>query len=364
MESVAAAAWFLSATTSENPEPASAGSLGGPGLSRQRRGDIIPWFTYVANAHRTEPMTMHRSRQLVGGVLALVMVSSTPAIAQSTTDSARTTIVVLDGRPVRVQAAGLERRKPGSPVVVIEAGAANSLDSWRAVLPHVATVAPVVAYDRAGLGQSAWDSVTPTPRHVTTRLRRLLREIGAEPPYILVGHSWGASLMRFFAGYHPTEVVGLVYADPGPIITQSAADEIAPFEAIGKGRAEYEAFWLRYTVLVERVSPAARAEFGVFRRLTQRDVAERDLMPAPDVPVVMLLAAKPFPPLPGLPFDAAAHFQADLRHRIRMLQEWALASSKGTVVVSNLSTHAIPRDEPDLIVWAVKRVLPAPVVRP
>jgi pimeloyl-ACP methyl ester carboxylesterase len=333
-------------------------------LSRQRRVDTISWFTYVVHAHRTEPMTMHRSRQLIGGALALVTVSSTPTIAQATTDSARTRIVVLDGRAVRVQVAGLERRKPGSPVVVFQAGAMNSLDTWRAVLPHVAAAAPVVAYDRAGLGQSAWDSVTPTPRHVTTRLRRLLREIGAEPPYVLVGHSWGASLMRFFAGYHPTEVVGIVYADPGPVITQSVADEIAPFQSIGKGRAEYDAFWSSYAAVIERASPAARAEFGVFRGLMQRDVAERDLMPAPDVPVVMILAAKPFLPLPGLPFDAAAHFQADLRHRIRMLQEWALASSKGTVVVSNLSTHAIPRDEPDLIVWAVNRVLAAAAVRP
>ncbi|HEX6052257.1 MAG TPA: alpha/beta hydrolase [Gemmatimonadaceae bacterium] len=306
---------------------------------------------------------MRRSRQLVGSVVAALAVSSVPTVAQST-DSARTRTVTLDGRAVRVQVAGLERRKPGSPVVVFEAGATNSLDTWRDVLPHVATAAPVVAYDRAGLGQSAWDSVTPTPRHVTTRLRRLLHQIGVNPPYVLVGHSWGASLMRFFAGYHPAEVVGLVYADPGPIITQSLADEIAPFEKIGKGRAEYEAFWSSYAALIERASPAARAEFGVFRGLMQRDVAERDLMPAPDVPVVMLLAAKPFPPLPGLPFDAAAHFQADLRHRIRMLQEWALASSKGTVVVSNLSTHAVPRDEPDLLVWAVKRVLSASAVRP
>ena len=290
---------------------------------------------------------------------ALVVLSSAPLRAQAPADSVPTKIVVLDGRAVRVHVSGLEQRKSGSPVVVFQAGATNSLDSWRAVLPSVAAVAPVVAYDRAGLGQSAWDSVPPTPRHVTTRLRRLLRELGAEPPYILVGHSWGASLMRFFAGYHPTEVVGLVYADPGPIITQSVADEIAPFEAIGAGRAEYAAFWSSYAAIFERASPAARAEFAVFRGLMERDVSERDLRPAPDVPIVMLLAAKPFPPAPGLPFDAAAHFQADLRHRIRMLQEWALASSKGTVVVSNHTSHAIPREEPDLVVWAVKRVLAA-----
>ena len=81
-------------------------------------------------------------------------------------------------------------------------------------------------------------------------------------------------------------------------------------------------------------------------------------------PIVMLLAAKPFGSPAGLPFDASAHFQADLRHRIRMLQEWALSASNGTVVVSNQTTHAIPRDEPALIAWAVRRVLAALPSRP
>jgi len=307
---------------------------------------------------------MRPSRLVIGSVLVGSVAWTTPATAQRSTNPATTKLVAIDGRPVRVQASGLERRKPGQPVVIFEAGAASTLDSWRSVLPQVAATAPVVAYDRAGLGQSAWDSVTPTPRHVSTRLRKLLREIGAEPPYVLVGHSWGASLMRYFAGYHPREIAGVVYVDPGPIITQSVADEIAPFDAIGAGRAGYDAFWASFAAIFERSSPGVRAEFAVFRGLMDRDVAQRDLPPAPDVPVVMLLAAKSFGSPSGLPYDANAHFQADLRHRVKKLQEWALTVSNGTVVVSNQTTHAIPRDEPALIVWAVQRVLSAVPNRP
>jgi hypothetical protein len=46
-----------------------------------------------------------------------------------------------------------------------------------------------------------------------------------------------------------------------------------------------------------------------------------------------------------------------VRHRIRQLQEWALDSPHGTLVVSNATTHLVPREDPDLIVWATKRVL-------
>ena len=65
------------------------------------------------------------------------------------------------------------------------------------ILAQVASMTPVVAYDRAGLGRSEWDDTTPTPRHVADRLRRVLRQIGADPPYVLVGFSWGGMLARY-----------------------------------------------------------------------------------------------------------------------------------------------------------------------
>jgi hypothetical protein len=41
------------------------------------------------------------------------------------------------------------------------------------------------------------------------------------------------------------------------------------------------------------------------------------------------------------------------RAEIQKLQEWALDSPRGTFVVSNHSTHAVPPEDPDLIVWAI-----------
>jgi hypothetical protein len=85
--------------------------------------------------------------------------------------------ITLDGRAVRVQALGLEGRRPGTPVIVFEAGGSNSLEVWGSVVSQVSAIAPVVAYDRAGLGRSEWDEVTPTPRHVADRLIRSCRQL-------------------------------------------------------------------------------------------------------------------------------------------------------------------------------------------
>lgn len=303
----------------------------------------------------------HPLHRLVATVLVVGASWSATAAAQQPAASTHERIVNVGGHTMRVHVQGLAMRRPGSPVVVFEAGATNSLDVWNRVLPGVATFAPVVAYDRAGLGRSEWDSVTPTPRHVATRLRQLLELVGAEPPYVLVGFSWGASLSRWFAGYHPGDVAGIVYVDPGPIVTQSHAEKLASFDSIGVGRAGFDAFWSGFATFMDRLPPAARAEFDVFRGLMEQDPSQRDLRPVPPVPVAVLVAAK-YQPLPAsleLPYVPRAHFDVDVRQRIRSLEAWALASTHGTFVVANDLTHMIPNEDPDLIVWAVKRVLAA-----
>jgi pimeloyl-ACP methyl ester carboxylesterase len=308
---------------------------------------------------------MRRFRELINAAAFALWLGGASATAQQSESRGNVRMVDVDGHAVRVQAIGLDRRRPGSPIVVFEAGAATGLDVWRSVLPNVASLAPVVAYDRAGLGSSEWDNEPPTPRHVSNRLRRLLERLGAKPPYVLVGYSWGGNLARYFAGYHPGDVAGLVFVDPGPIVTQSLAERVAPFDAIGAGRAGFDAYWSRLGTLFERAPPAVRAEVDVFRSLVQLDSAELDLGRIPDVPVVVIIAAKHLPlPMLQLPFDARAHFEADVRHRIKVLQEWALASPRGTLVVSNHSTHAVPREDPELIVWAIRRVLAATAKRP
>jgi pimeloyl-ACP methyl ester carboxylesterase len=228
-------------------------------------------------------------------VLTAVTLVVTPgAYAQQNSPLAGVTTIDLDGRAVRVQAIGLRDRRPGQPVVVFEAGASNSLEIWGGILPQVASMAPVVAYDRAGLGRSEWDDTTPTPRHVTDRLRRVLRQISADPPYMLVGFSWGGMLARYFAGYYPDEVVGLILVDPSPMVTESLADNVTPFEAIGVGRAGFDVYWSSFTALLASAPPAVRAENQVLRGLLEMNLADRDLRQIPAVPLVVIVAAKYF----------------------------------------------------------------------
>jgi len=142
-------------------------------------------------------------------------------------------------------------------------------------------------------------------------------------------------------------------------VTESLADNLTPFEAIGAGRAGFQAYWSSFAALMARSSPAVRAEMQVFRGLLEMDLADRDLRPVPAVPMVVVVAAKYLAVPLEVPFDLQRHFQADLRYRLKVLTEWVLASPHGTLVMANNTTHTIPREDPGLIVSAVQRVLAA-----
>jgi pimeloyl-ACP methyl ester carboxylesterase len=166
-----------------------------------------------------------------GIAFMLPLAMASPAAGQATvTDRPvmTTTALDVDGLSMRVRAAALAGRKPGQVAVLFESRGSTPLETWDPVLSAVATFAPVVAYDRAGTGQSTWDSLPPTPERVAARLRRLLDVLGVPPPYVLVGHSWGGVLIRYFGGSFPRDISGMVYIDPTDFIPEPGTPPVFP----------------------------------------------------------------------------------------------------------------------------------------
>jgi hypothetical protein len=82
-----------------------------------------------------------------GGVaLALALACTTAAEPAQDTK-----LVNVKGRSLRVWTAGLDRRAPGQPVLILEAGAGEGLDEWMPAVDYLTPLAPVIAYDRHGI---------------------------------------------------------------------------------------------------------------------------------------------------------------------------------------------------------------------
>src|SRR5579864_9311200 len=101
----------------------------------------------------------------------------------------------------------------GSPTVVLESGFGDVLPEWQSVQPGIAKFARVCSYDRAGYGGSEAGPMPRTSKQIAEELHSLLHNAGENPPFVLVGHSYGGYNVRVFNGQFPSEVAGLVLVD-------------------------------------------------------------------------------------------------------------------------------------------------------
>ena len=240
-------------------------------------------------------------------------------------------LIDIGGRKLEMMRAG-----QGSPTVVFDAGLGYTLDTWSNILPRVAELTTAVSYSRAGMGASEPASSPRTLDAIVDDLRSLLEKAGLTGPYVLVGHSIGGLYMRYFATKYPAEVAGLVLVDgsherqaiefakltgapppprPAPDPKQPASLEIAGFGPI-----------------------MTAGSFGLAGKL-------------PDVPMAVLTAARLGTSLQETP---------ERRKVWRDLHaELFQQSSYGIHIVTAKSGHFIHRDEPDLVVDAIRFVVEA-----
>ncbi|MER2261717.1 MAG: alpha/beta hydrolase [Psychrobacillus sp.] len=101
----------------------------------------------------------------------------------------------------------------GKDVVVLEAGLGAISIDWTNVQSEVSKRTKVLSYDRGNYGWSKTSRQALTALDYVAELKELLEKLNLQPPYILVGHSFGGLTMRLYASMYPEQVKGLVLVD-------------------------------------------------------------------------------------------------------------------------------------------------------
>jgi pimeloyl-ACP methyl ester carboxylesterase len=326
-----------------------------------RERAVCPLYTAIGVIDdRWKPMLFQRLSECPHGVQAiralLMLLVCLAHASSATAQSAPTTRTVdVDGVALRVLTARLESRKPGQPVVVFESGGSAPLETWDVLMPRVAAFAPVVAYDRSGTGSSPWDGQPPTPERIATRLRGLLNAMRVEPPFLLVGHSWGGALIRYFAAAFPRDVAGVVSLDPTDI-TLTRGDMLALFTSIGGTEADFDTLMAVQKKALAAAPSAMRAEAAVIMGLLDTPPAQRTVLDRHDVPTSVIVAGRVgVPPQSALPFDTKAYANAMHRNQVTRLRSWV--KNGGMFDIAADSGHMVHRDAVDMVVAEIRRLL-------
>jgi pimeloyl-ACP methyl ester carboxylesterase len=257
-----------------------------------------------------------------------------PRVAPLTEGSGRL-VGIGGGRSLYLKCVG-----SGSPAVVLQAGFGADTFAWQDVQPQVGRSTRTCAYDRAGVGNSVAPSGVRDARGEIADLKRLLGRAGIDPPYVLVGHSYGGVLARAFAYLHPTETAGLVLVD-----------------TMGRdGRRRQLAIWPRSQAREIRGQLATTVMGGV--DLAAGEALASRIKTLGDMPLAVITAGRQdnFPRTPARLGRALDRLWATMQ------DELAGVSHNSVHVVALDSNHDVPSShsgQPSVVIRAVHAVVGA-----
>jgi pimeloyl-ACP methyl ester carboxylesterase len=278
--------------------------------------------------------------------------------------------VDIGGRTLNIHCTG-----EGSPIVMFVSGRTAPGYVWTPTQRGVSEFTRACWYDRADLG---WSDSGPDPAWGDTAARdlhRLVQNAGLEPPFVLVGHSFGGYIIRLYHHAYPGEAAGMVFvdvahedagtiqgmphrerppiprsvirglsivlgrlgmmrflrSDPGPPPKQWTADEWDILARLGR----------------QRNGSLADAQVGP-------EQATADLVRSAggleDMPLIVLTQ--------GRPIQDPASVAAEVRRGwVDLQRQFAERSRRGRQVLVPSAGHGIPVEAPDAVIDAVREIV-------
>lgn len=260
----------------------------------------------------------------------------------------------------------------GSPTVLLDCGMRSNSLEWALVQPEIAKFTRVCSYDRAGSGWSEKSPFARTSKNIVAELRTALKKANISGPYIVVGHSFGGLNAHLFAKMYPEEVVGVILVDSA---SENYDKLLKPKFALRAMKLSMLFGWTRLFSSRESLKsflPSIQDQFLTLELTTQSlnttieefmlfDQSAKQLRQLGshlgDIPLTVITASI-------RKFWKGAGFTKEECDRMfiqfeAFQKEILTRSNRSKQVFATKSDHMIPRNQPEIIVAAVREQVDA-----
>lgn len=235
----------------------------------------------------------------------------------------------------------------GSPVVIFITGAGADLKNFNAVQTEIAKLTRTLSYDRAGIGLSEELNTERTVDHFAIELNEILENEKIEPPYLIVSHSLGGFIARWYVHAYPDKVAGMVLIDPA---YEGFMDTIRNTRSADQRRRMKDMVDLG----IVNKPKSSRKELEMLQK--DEELMRSTRLPL-QIPITMLTSGR---------FSdeerKAGSTAEDIEKWVRFHERLQLQAPQLKYIVTEKSGTFIHQEEPELVVAEIKKMLE--VLRP
>ena len=253
------------------------------------------------------------------------------------TQKASDRFVEIDGHKQHILDKG-----EGTPVVIFITGAGADLNNFSVIQEEIATLTRTLSYDRAGIGLSEEINTERTVGHFAIELNEILEKEDIEPPYLIVSHSLGSFISRWYAHSYPSKVMGMVLIDPA---YEGFMDTIRNTRSAEQRRRMKDMVDLG----IVNKPKATRKELEMLRHDEQLMRSTR--LPV-DIPITMLTSGR----FSKKERDAGAT-AADIALWVQFHENLKIQAPQLKHIVTEKSGSFIHHDEPELVIGEIKAMI-------
>ncbi len=230
----------------------------------------------------------------------------------------------------------------GSPVVIFITGAGADLENFSEVQTEIAKSTRTLSYDRAGIGLSEELNTERTVDHFAIELHQILEKEKIEPPYLIVSHSLGGFIARWFVHEYPEQVTGMILIDP-------AYEGF--MDTIRNTRSEEQRRKMKDMVDLGIVNKP-RASRKELEYLKQDEELMRSAKLPDNLPITMLTSGR----FSDLEREAGSTAE-DIARWVKFHERLKLQAPQMKHIVTQKSGTFIHQEEPELVIAEIKSIL-------